>query len=221
MRSATRKSPTWWRGRKAADVFGRTQVRRPRDQPALRARPVRTRRDTRRRRGGRGRDREPAHDQPDPVEIARQGLAGRARSARRGLHAARRFREIQRDGARIRWQGQAADQPAQRRGRLAAPARSAHHRETAARVLCLCGRRGRGRHAAGDAFADPAQAARLGLPGQPARRHGRGRGRLPRLLSPHRRAARRSTGRAPASTRRWWRSSSPRCSSSSWPASSS
>ncbi len=69
-----------------------------------------------------------------------------------------------------------AGQPAQRRGRLAASARSGDHRPAAAELLRLRGGRGRGRRAAADPFADAAAAARMGIPGI-------ARGRIPRAAS--------------------------------------
>ena len=68
------------------------------------------------------------------------GVPRRARGARRDLHAPRRFRRAQRAaGGRGR---EGVRQSAQRRGRLAAPARSLDHRVAAAALLRLCLGRG-------------------------------------------------------------------------------
>jgi DNA ligase (NAD+) len=76
----------------------------------------------------------------------------------------RRFPALQRACARTRRQG--AGQPAQWRGRFAAPARSAHHAQASAGLLRLCGRRGRRRRLARYAFADLETTAHVGLPGE-------------------------------------------------------
>ena len=93
-------------GARELGILGGTEIRRTRDQPALRRRRVRARRDARRRRNGRGRHRESAHCKKYTTAPARQGLAARARSARRGVHAACGIREVQRNGARIGGQDQ-------------------------------------------------------------------------------------------------------------------
>ena len=104
------------RGR-AGRLRDRAEDRRARDQPHLRERPARPRRDPRRRDRGRGRDREPAHDRLDPAADARRRPAGAARGARRGVPADLRLpraeRAARRDGAEAR------PEPAQRRRRLA------------------------------------------------------------------------------------------------------
>ena len=62
----------------------RAEDRRARDQPHLRERRPRARRDARRRHPGRGRDRQPAHDRRDPAADARRRPAGaRSRCAAR------------------------------------------------------------------------------------------------------------------------------------------
>ena len=95
------------------------------DQPHLRGRRLRARRDARRRPAGRGRDAEPAHDQGDlDAHAARRGrdAAAAARGARRGLPAAQRLQRAERAAGRG---GQEADaEPAQRRRGLAAARRT-------------------------------------------------------------------------------------------------
>ena len=77
-----------------------------------------------------------------PLRLQSRTAARRARSARRGVHAARRFRALQREAARS---GQAhPGQPAQRRGGEHPPARSGNCRATPAVVLRLWPRRGAG-----------------------------------------------------------------------------
>ena len=193
-RAPHRRAP----GPRRAVVLGRAEARRPRDQPALRGRRASCGRHARRRRHRRGRHRQPAHDQGDPAAPARQRLAARARSARRGVHAARRVRGIQRAGARARRQG--AGQSAQRRGRLAAPARSARSprsvrwRSTptasAWSKAASCRRRIR---------QTLAQLARVGLAGQ--RRWSKSR-RAPKACSTYYRAHRREARRPAVRHRR-------------------
>ena len=71
--------------RSAGRLHGGAQVRRPRDEPALRARRAQGGGHARRRRDGRGRHGERAHDPRDPAE-ARGPRAAAARGARRDLH---------------------------------------------------------------------------------------------------------------------------------------
>ena len=111
-----------------------------------------------------------------------------ARGARRGLHAARRFRCAQRAAAqadrRRREEREGLRQPAQRRRRRGPPARRAQRRQAAAELLRLRPRRGRRlgacrrrRPALLDAF------DAIGPAGEPdarARRRRRRAGRLPR-----------------------------------------
>ena len=66
---------------------------------------LRARRDPRRRRPGRGRDGEPAHDRGDPAAHParrRRGAAAAARGARRGVLPAHRLRALQRGADRHR-----------------------------------------------------------------------------------------------------------------------
>ena len=108
---------------------------------ALRERRTRSSGDARRRLRGRGRNRQCAHGPLDP-EPAR-GRAERLRGAWRSLYAPRRFRRPQQPPGRG---GQAAiRQSAQRRRRVAAPARPDDHRRAPARVFRL--RLGRGQRA--------------------------------------------------------------------------
>ena len=120
------------RGR-AADDGRRAQDRRALLLAALRERRTRSGGDARRRLRGRGRHRQRAHDLGDSEPAARR--AAHLRGARRGLYAPRRFRRAQRPSGG----GGQADlrQSAQLRRRLAAPARPAHHRLAAARLLRL------------------------------------------------------------------------------------
>ena len=74
----------------------RAQVRRPGDQPALRGRRAGAGRDARRRRDRRGRDAEHPHDRSRSRCGCKGDARAGARGARRGLHAARRFRGAQR-----------------------------------------------------------------------------------------------------------------------------
>ena len=130
---------------------------------------VRARRHAWRRRHRRGRHREPAHDQGHSAAPARQGLPARARSARRGVHAARRTSNATTQ-QRARGRRQGAGQSAQRRGRIAAPARPARHRAAAAGILCLRRGRGRGRQLPARHSAMLEQLRDWGFAGQPAGR---------------------------------------------------
>ena len=150
---------------------------------------LRPRRDARRRRGRRGRDRQPAHDPVDPAPAARRRRAAAGRGARRGLHAAVRLPRAERAARR---RGQEADaEPAQRRRRLAAPEEPGDHREQAALGVGVRRRRARGRRAR-VALGDARLAEGARLPDQPVRRAGRvgrgGRAGLRRVGAPARRA---------------------------------
>ncbi len=110
------------RSRSAGRICRRTEIRRPRHQPALRARRAGAGRHARRRRNRRGRHAEHPHRACHSAAPANRVAARRARSARRGLHAARRLRALQREAARG---GQAhPGQSAQRCGGQHSPARS-------------------------------------------------------------------------------------------------
>ena len=104
----------------------RAQDRRPRDQPAVRTRPVCPGRDARRRDDRRGRHGQPADDRGHPCPPERRRLAG---GARRGVHAQGRVQADQR-GARGGRAG-ALRQPAQQRRGLAPADRPDRHRRPA------------------------------------------------------------------------------------------
>ena len=90
-RQVGRRRPQAPRLRRAGRLRDRAEDRRARDQPHLRARPVRARRDPRRRHPGRGRDRRTcARSTPIPLRMLGDDAAGAARGARRGLPAALR-----------------------------------------------------------------------------------------------------------------------------------
>ena len=89
---------------------------------------VPARRHARRRQHRRGRDPHAAHGAQHSAGTARQATAGGARSARRGLHAARRLRGLERGAARARRTH--LRQSAQRRRRQPAPARPARWRRS-------------------------------------------------------------------------------------------
>ena len=74
----------------------RAEVRRPRDQPALRGRALRRRRDARRRRDGRERHREPAHGRARSRCAAGASAPHARRSPRRGADAPARLRAAER-----------------------------------------------------------------------------------------------------------------------------
>ena len=118
--------------RRAAGVRRRTEDRRAVDQPDLRERSLRARRDARRRHRGRGRHRQSAHHgvRADAPEGSR---AGADRDPRRGLHDQGRLPEDERGAGRGGPEG--VRQSAQRRRRQSAPARSAHHRRSG---RCRC-----------------------------------------------------------------------------------
>ena len=120
---------------------------------------------------------------------ARQA-AGGAGSARRGVPAVRGLREDEprRRGARR----QDLREPAQRRVGQPAPARSAHHRATAAGSLFLRARRGGGRRDSRTPQRARALAQRAGAAHRPRGQEGPRRRRLPRLLPRHRRAPRQA-----------------------------
>ena len=126
----------------AADVLGRAQARRPRDQPALRARRVRARRDARRRRTGEDVTANLRTMRAIPLQLRGKRARG-ARGARRGVHAARRVRDATTRGrARTR----RASTLANPRNGAAGSLRQLDprdHRAAAAGVLCLRARRGR------------------------------------------------------------------------------
>ena len=184
-----RRRPQAARLGRAGRVRPRAEDRRARDQPDVRERGVRARRDARRRRGRRGRDGESAHDPVDPAAAARRRRAAARRGARRGLHAALRLPRAQRTA---RLGGEEADaEPAQRRGRVAPAEGPLDHRPATALRLGVRCRRPR-RRRADDALADTRVAARARLPHEPVRRapgrrRGGGRG-VPRLGAPARRA---------------------------------
>ena len=72
-----RRRPQAARLRRAGRLRDRAEDRRARDQPHLRGRAARARRDPGRRRRGRGRDGQPAHDPDDPAADARRGARRR------------------------------------------------------------------------------------------------------------------------------------------------
>jgi DNA ligase (NAD+) len=84
-----------WGIRCGGRVCRRAQVRRPRDQPALRGRRAGAGGDARRRRDRRGRDAEHPHRAAIPLRLLGESAAG-AGGARRGLHEPRRLRALQR-----------------------------------------------------------------------------------------------------------------------------
>ena len=124
-----------------ARVLLRAQGRRRGHVADLRARAVRPGRHARRRRHRRGRDGERGHG-AGRAQGAGQGgraLPRGARGARRDLHARGRVRgDEQAPGGRRR---AAVRQPAQLGGRRAAPEGPGHHRDAAAALLGLPGRR--------------------------------------------------------------------------------
>ncbi len=213
-----------------ARLHGRAEDRRPVPVAPLRAGAPRHRGHPRRRRGRRERHRQCADRTGHPGDAGRHGLAGDLRGARRGLPVARRFRRDQRPAGGGR-EGPVR-QPAQRRRRQPAPARSRDHRVPAAAVLRLClGRalsadRGDADRRAG-AFrslgpagepADPdlhrprrdarSLPADRGGPGRARLRHRRSRlqGRRPRAPEAARLGARPQV--RPRRRRRWWTTSS-------------
>ena len=150
-------------------VRDRAEDRRPLDQPHLRGREARARRDAGRRPQRRGRDDEPEDDQGDlDAHAAAEGraAAAAARGARRGLHAAVGLRRAERAARRRRQEDDA--EPAQRGGRLAPAEELADHRGAAAEHL---GPRPRPPRRAPDRgpLGRAAVAARAGLPHEPAR----------------------------------------------------
>ena len=169
----------------------RAEDRRPRHLPGLRGRPLRARRDARRRRGGRGRDPNLRTIEAIPLQLG--GAPATARGARaRSTCRVSAFKAPQR-AARG---GRRADlrQPAQRGRGLAAPAGPAHHRLAAPVGVVLRGGRGRRRRAA-----DPVGVARVAgrarVPGEPGdSRHAELAGWW-RSAAPGRSAARGSTSR--------------------------
>ena len=78
---------------------------------------LRARCDARRRRGRRGRHRQPPHDPVDPTSAARRRCPGGRRSARRGLHAAVRFPRAERAACRERAEARAESAQRRRRAR--------------------------------------------------------------------------------------------------------
>ena len=144
---------------RAARCRRRAEDRRALLQSALRERRTGPGGDARRRLRGRGRDRQRAHGRLDPAPARRR--AEDFRGAWRGLHAPRRLRRPQRPPGGGGKAG--VRQSAQLRRRLAAPARSAHHRKPAARLLRL--RLGRGQRAL---RLDPARRHRGDGPLRPA-----------------------------------------------------
>ena len=164
-------------GGRAVPARDRAEDRRPGRLAGLRGRRVGARRDARRRRARRGRDRQPADDPLDPAAHPASSGGG---GAGRGVPAAGRVRAGQRGAGR----GRSADvhEPAQLRGRLAAPEGSGGHRLAAAVGVHLRDRRAR-RPAAGVALGGAGLAARAGLPhqraGRAARLGGVGAGGLP------------------------------------------
>ena len=161
------------RFRRADCIRDRAQDRRLGHLARLRERSFRARRHSRRRRAGRGRDPESAHDPLYPAGAApglrRRGAAA-AGGARRDLPSARGLPALERA---TRGRGKKAlAQPSQRRRRLAAPARSAHYRLSPAGDLGLRRRRRR-RARARDALAGARLASRARLSRQPGCRAAR------------------------------------------------
>ena len=150
---------------RAGRIRARAEDRRLGDQPRLRGRPLRARRDARRRRPGRGRDAEPAHDQVDPAAYERRRAPAR-RGARRGVHAAL---GLSRDERAPRRGGQAAGaESAQRVRRLAPPEGLRDHGAAAAVAVGVRHRRPRGPRP-GDALGHAAMASRARLPDESVR----------------------------------------------------
>ena len=151
-------------------VRDRAEDRRARDQPDLRKRRVHPWRDSRRRRGRRGRHHQSPDDLLDSPPDARSRRDRAARGAGRGLHAAVRVPCFER-AARLR--GQETDpESTQRRRRLAAPEGSGDHGRAPSPVLGVRHRRAR-RGRAHLALADPRVAEDARLPDQPVRRAAR------------------------------------------------
>ena len=121
------------RRRRPARLHRRAEDRRPVAVAALRGRPPRHRRHPRRRRDRRERHAERPHHRRHPRTARRR--ARRPRGARRGLHEPRRLRRAERPPGRGRRPH--LRQPAQRRRRLAAPARPGDHRRPPAALLRL------------------------------------------------------------------------------------
>ena len=156
------------RGEGAAPLRGRAQDRWPRDQPSLRARPLRAGRHPRRRLDRRGRDAEPAHHRGHPPAT---GRAARPGGARRGLHAQGGVRAHQR---RAGGEGAAAvRQPPQQRRGVSPPDRPKRDREPPALGVVLHPHR-RSRRAWRQRTDEPTQSQsaaldrleQLGLPGR-------------------------------------------------------
>ena len=201
----------------------RAQVRRPGDQPALRARRAGAGRHARRRRDRRGRHAEHPHGAADPAAPARPGRRRRCwRCAARSTCAATTSRRSTSASARRSPRAQKNEktvrQPAQCRGRRGAPARSGDRAPAAAELLRLRPRRG---HAAGAGRARACHAVRLAaavrMPGafrsRTQTQRARGADRADRLPRGHRRA---SATRCPTTSTAWsTRSTASRCSSSS------
>ena len=148
-------------------VRDRAQDRRPGHLAGLRGRGAHPRRHPRRRRGGRGRDPEPAHRQGDPAADRRRAAA--AGGARRVLPAAQGVRRAQRAPRRRRRAH--LRQPAQHGRGLDPPAGHQAHRPAAAVHVELLDRR-----AGGDRVREPLRVADVA---QGARLQGQRRHRAP------------------------------------------
>ena len=155
------------RGGRAGRLRARAEDRRARNQPHLRGRFARARRDAWRRRPGRGRDREPPHDRDDPVADDRRRAAVARRGARGGLPADLRLPRAQRAPGGNRTEARA--ESTERGRRFAAAEELRDHGRPAARRLGLRHGSARGPRA-GFAVAHARVAARARLPHEPVRR---------------------------------------------------
>ena len=151
--------------RRAGRLRDRAEDRRLGRLARLRERRLHPRRHARRRTARRGRHAEPAHGALDPAHAPRRGACA-ARGARRDLLPALRLRPRERAGRGRRQEDRA--EPAQRGGRLAAPAGLPDHRRAAARDLGVRLGAPRG-HPGRDALGDARVAARARLPHEPVR----------------------------------------------------
>ncbi len=157
--------------RAVLSVRGRAEDRRPGDQPRLSRWHAGARSHARERRGGRGRDAQPAHDPLDPAEAVRRATA--RGGARRGLHVARGLHGAERaPGGSGRVD---VHEPAQLGRRDDPSARPGGRRQAAAVVLGLPGRR-HGEPRLRAPLRGVAVAARARFPGQPGHQAARQRG---------------------------------------------
>ena len=144
-------------------VHARGEDRRRGGEPHLRRWPAHRRRDARQWHGGRGRDRQSAHDRGGPAAAQRKDLAQADGGARRGVSLQVAVRGAQ-PGARASRRAHVRQSP-QRSGGSAAPARPQGHAQPRAPDVLLPHRSARSEADGGDAACTARAAGRLGLPG--------------------------------------------------------